>query len=119
MRNNWCTAVIHAGDDNIVCIQKVAHSGGCTIGTRPIDLHIEAFSSLGIEFDNIFETSELIQYKNDGLIRASGNIKGGNVILKYPSVGATENLMIGASACKEKTLIINAACEPEIIDLQN
>ena len=74
-------------------------------------MHIDAFSSLGVSFNS--------EKEGENIIFANGHIKGGSVVLKYPSVGATENIMIGASSCTEKTVIINAACDPEIVDLQN
>ena len=84
--------------------------GGCDIGLRPIDLHLEAMKKMGAsvreEFGNIECTAP------DGL-------RGTTVTLSFPSVGATENIMIAASTAKGTTVIINAAREPEIVDLQN
>ena len=87
---------------------KVAMPGGCAIGTRPIDLHIKGFKALGIEISN-----------NYGCIegKASGKIAGATVYLDFPSVGATENLMMLATTTPGITVIENAAREPEIVDL--
>ncbi len=83
--------------------------GGCELGTRPIDLHISALQKLGA---HINETG--------GAIKCSaGKLKGNDIILSFPSVGATENTMLAATACSGTTRIINAAREPEIEDLQN
>lgn len=83
--------------------------GGCDIGARPIDLHLKAFQSLGIE------TQEEI-----GFIRCHcEEIEANNIQLDFPSVGATENAMLAATLAKGTTIIANAAMEPEIIDLQN
>lgn len=71
---------------------------------------------MGIDF---FAGKELTSCgRCEEMLSAAGSIKGGQVLLKYPSVGATENIMIAASRCEEKTVIINAAREPEICDLQ-
>jgi len=83
--------------------------GGCAIGSRPVDLHLKGLSSLGARFQ-----------MEKGLIRASaGELRGCEVALSYPSVGATENIMMAAAAAQGKTTIINAALEPEIVDLAN
>lgn len=98
------------------CNRAVAHPGGCTIGARPIDIHIDALKALGIDF---FSGKEITSCgRCDESLSAAGVIKGGQVLLKYPSVGATENIMIAAALCEEKTVILNAAREPEICDLQ-
>jgi len=86
-----------------------SHPGGCDIGARPIDLHLEGFKKLGI---NIAEDS--------GFIRCScDRIKGAKIQLDFPSVGATENIMLASVLGEGKTVIKNVAREPEIIDLQN
>ncbi|HAF16868.1 MAG TPA: UDP-N-acetylglucosamine 1-carboxyvinyltransferase [Peptococcaceae bacterium] len=83
--------------------------GGCAIGSRPVDLHLKGLSALGARF----------QMEN-GYIRASAReLRGCEVTLSYPSVGATENIMMAAAAARGKTTIINAALEPEIVDLAN
>lgn len=96
---------------------RIAHPGGCTIGARPIDIHIDCLKALGVDFFSGKEISACGRL--DETLSAAGKIKGGQVLLKYPSVGATENIMIAASRCEDKTVIINAAREPEICDLQN
>lgn len=82
--------------------------GGCEIGLRPIDLHISSLKKLGIEIK-----------ESGGCLRCSapGGIKGSYVSLSFPSVGATENLMLAAVCSKGTTVIANAAREPEICDL--
>ncbi|GIU72444.1 MAG: UDP-N-acetylglucosamine 1-carboxyvinyltransferase [Candidatus Nitrosocaldaceae archaeon] len=81
--------------------------GGCNIGERPIDLHLYGFEQLNAKIETI---GEFIVIKCDKLI-------GNNIDLRYPSVGATENLMIAACCAEGKTTINNAAKEPEIEDL--
>ncbi|QOR33774.1 UDP-N-acetylglucosamine 1-carboxyvinyltransferase [Clostridium sp. 'deep sea'] len=89
---------------------KVAMPGGCAIGTRPIDLHLKGFKALGV---NITENYGCIEGK------ISGKLRGATVYLDFPSVGATENLMMLAATTSGVTIIENAAREPEIIDLAN
>lgn len=86
-----------------------SYPGGCEIGARPIDLHLEAFKKLGI---NIEEKAGFIHCTCDKII-------GAEIHLDFPSVGATENIMLAATKCDGVTVIHNAAREPEIIDLQN
>ncbi len=87
---------------------KISLPGGCSIGTRPIDIHLNSLNKLGINFEI-----------ENGFI--SGLVKNeliGNIIdLPFPSVGATENVIMAAILAKGKTIINNAAKEPEIIDL--
>lgn len=86
---------------------KIASPGGCNIGSRPIDLHIKGFEALGA-----------IVTKSHGFIEVDGSkMKGGIVYLDFPSVGATENLIMLATLLEGKTIIENAAMEPEIEDL--
>lgn len=85
------------------------YPGGCDIGSRPIDLHIKAFEKLGIKVE---EESGYIHCKADEIV-------GNDIGLDFPSVGATENVMLASVFAKGTTRIINAAMEPEIIDLQN
>ncbi len=86
-----------------------SYPGGCEIGARPINIHLDAFRRLGVVID---EEGSYMRCRLE-------KYKGGSVILDFPSVGATENIMMLASRMKEPTKIINAACEPEIEDLQN
>ena len=88
---------------------KVAYPGGCNIGARPIDLHIKGLESLGVK---IVERHGYIYCNAD-------NLSAGQVHLDFPSVGATENIMMAAVLAKGTTTIYNAAKEPEIEDLQN
>ena len=88
---------------------KVAYPGGCDIGLRPIDLHLKGLRDLGVK---IIESHGYIYCD-------ASKMHGGQVYLDYPSVGATENLIMAAVLCKGITTIINPAKEPEIVDLQN
>ncbi len=89
---------------------KVAMPGGCRIGSRKLDMHIQSLEALGV----VFEASH-------GYIEANvpDGLHGANVSLDFPSVGATENLMMAAVAAQGQTTIENAAREPEICDLAN
>lgn len=88
---------------------KISMPGGCAIGTRPIDLHLKGFKSLGaeVEIDHGF-----IEAKTEKLT-------GNKLYLDFPSVGATENIMMAAALAEGTTIIENAAEEPEIVDLAN
>ncbi len=85
--------------------------GGCTIGKRPIDLHLKGFKALGA---SVIEDEDkvIVEIGPDGLV-------GDAVYLDFPSVGATENILMAACLAKGTTIIENAAKEPEIIDLAN
>ena len=86
-----------------------SYPGGCDIGARPIDLHLKGFEKLGITVNKSF-----------GKIKCeTEEIKSTEINLDFPSVGATENIMLASVLAKGVTTIINAAMEPEIIDLQN
>lgn len=87
----------------------ISYPGGCEIGPRPIDLHLKALRELGAEIE---ESHGFLYCKNNGL-------KGCEIQLDYPSVGATENTILAAVKADGVTIIRNAAREPEIIDLQN
>ncbi len=87
----------------------ISRPGGCTIGKRPIDLHIKALRKLGAEVD---------EAENEVVIKSSG-LRGNSIILDYPSVGATENIMMAALGASGTTVIHNAAREPEVADLQS
>ncbi len=88
----------------------VAMPGGCQIGSRKLDMHISSLEALGVEFN-----------MDHGYIEATtpNGVKGAEVLLDFPSVGATENLTMGAVCAQGTTVIRNAACEPEIADLCN
>lgn len=86
-----------------------SYPGGCDIGSRPIDLHLEGFRKLGI---NIKEESGYITCSCDKIV-------GTEIQLDFPSVGATENIMLASVFAEGETLIKNVAMEPEIVDLQN
>lgn len=87
---------------------KVPVPGGCDIGERPIDLHIKGLQALGAQVE---------VHQNYIEAWSNGPLKGQPIYLDLPSVGATENIMMAATLAKGTTTIINAACEPEIIDL--
>lgn len=88
---------------------RVAYPGGCEIGARPIDLHLKALKSLNVKI-----------LDRHGYINFDGkNMRGADVHLDFPSVGATENIMLASCTIKGTTKIYNSAKEPEIIDLQN
>ncbi|MDW7652435.1 MAG: UDP-N-acetylglucosamine 1-carboxyvinyltransferase [Bacillota bacterium] len=88
----------------------ISHPGGCAIGQRPIGLHTKGLAALGVQF----------REQQQGYIYASGTrMKGADIHLDYPSVGATENIMMAAVYARGTTLVSNAAKEPEIVDLQN
>ncbi|AGB41702.1 UDP-N-acetylglucosamine 1-carboxyvinyltransferase [Halobacteroides halobius DSM 5150] len=88
---------------------EISQPGGCSIGSRPIDLHLKGLEALGVEFT---EDENSLKGKADEL-------KGAEIHLDFPSVGATENIMMAATKAKGLTKIYNAAREPEIVDLQN
>ena len=87
--------------------------GGCTIGKRPIDLHLKGFRALGAEVAEDYE-NEIITVTS-----GKGGLVGDAIYLDFPSVGATENILMAAVTAKGTTIIENAAKEPEIIDLAN
>ena len=89
---------------------KISLPGGCAIGSRPIDLHLKGFAALGATVDVDYGAVEA---------RISGRLKGDRIYLDFPSVGATENIMMAAVTAKGTTIIENAAQEPEIVDLAN
>ena len=88
---------------------RIALPGGCAIGTRPIDLHLKGFETMGtdIKIENGF-----VEAKVDRLV-------GARIYLDFPSVGATQNIMMGATLAEGTTIIENVAREPEIVDLAN
>jgi UDP-N-acetylglucosamine 1-carboxyvinyltransferase len=89
---------------------RVSLPGGCAIGTRPIDLHLEGLERMGA-------TIELVEgYAH---ARAPQGLRGAKIRFPQPSVGATENLMMAATLAEGVTVLENAACEPEVVDLAN
>ena len=86
----------------------LAYPGGCDIGQRPIDLHLKGLAALGVDFRE--EAGGRIHGRVERL-------KGTRVFLDYPSVGATENILMAAVAAEGETQIVNAAQEPEVVDL--
>lgn len=88
---------------------KIAYPGGCCIGNRPIDLHLKGLRELGVRI-----------IERHGYIYANGeNMHAGKINLSFPSVGATQNLMLASCCLNGTTFIFNGAKEPEIVDLQN
>jgi UDP-N-acetylglucosamine 1-carboxyvinyltransferase len=88
---------------------RVSLPGGCAIGTRPIDLHLKGFEALGAR----------INLTGGDVVAKANRLYGNHVYLDFPSVGATENIMMAASLAEGTTHIENAALEPEIVDLAN
>ena len=86
---------------------KIAYPGGCDIGQRPIDLHLKGLTALGA----------VIREENGMIFAEAEKLRGGETLLDFPSVGATENIMMAASLAPGKSVILNAAREPEIADL--
>ena len=86
---------------------KVSMPGGCTIGSRPIDLHLKGLEAMGAK---ITQTAGYIEAKADCL-------RGAHIYMDFPSVGATQNIMMAATLADGTTVIENAAREPEIVDL--
>jgi len=87
---------------------RISLPGGCAIGTRPIDIHLEGLKKLGANF--VIENGYVFGQVSKQLI-------GNHISLHFPSVGATENILMAASIAQGKTIIENAAMEPEILDL--
>jgi UDP-N-acetylglucosamine 1-carboxyvinyltransferase len=90
---------------------RVALPGGCAIGSRPIDQHLKGFEAMGanVKVGNGFIEAEA----------ENGRLHGAKIYLDFPSVGATENIMMAATLAKGTTIIENVAKEPEIVDLAN
>ena len=86
---------------------KVSMPGGCTIGSRPIDLHLKGLEAMGAQ---ITQSAGYIEARAD-------HLKGAHIYMDFPSVGATQNIMMAATLAKGTTVIENAAREPEIVDL--
>lgn len=89
-------------------IAKITYPGGCDIGSRPIDLHLYGLKELGVD----------VKEEGDFVLCTANNTHCNDINLSYPSVGATENLMLFAVGVEGTTKIINPAKEPEIIDLE-
>lgn len=88
---------------------RISHPGGCAIGVRPIDLHLKGLVAMGAEFT-----------MGDGFIDiVAPRLTGAHIYLDYPSVGATENILMAAVLASGTTRIDNAAAEPEVVDLAN
>lgn len=90
---------------------RISMPGGCAIGARPIDIHLKGFEALGVKIE-----------QGHGYIEASapeGGLVGASIYFDFPSVGATENIMMAAAMAKGTTILENAAEEPEIVDLAN
>lgn len=88
---------------------RMSLPGGCAIGSRPIDLHLKGFQALGAKIE-----------QGSGYVEAKAErLKGTTIYLDFPSVGATENIMMAATLAEGQTIIENAAEEPEIVDLAN
>ncbi len=87
---------------------RVSLPGGCAIGTRPVDLHLKGLEQMGavIELDGGYINAKV-----------AGRLKGATIVFPMPSVGATENLVMAASVADGRTILANAAREPEITDL--
>lgn len=88
---------------------EISQPGGCAIGVRPIDLHLKGLEALGVSFST-----------SHGVIRGNcEEMQGARIYLDFPSVGATENLMMAAALASGQTILENVAEEPEIVDLAN
>lgn len=89
---------------------RISMPGGCAIGARPIDIHLKAFEALGVRIE-----------QGHGYIDATApnGLKGTNIYFDFPSVGATENVLMAACLAEGVTIVENAAEEPEIVDLAN
>ena len=88
---------------------EVAKPGGCAIGTRPLDIHLLGFRQMGASIDS----------EGDVFVARAPRLHGADITFRYPSVGATENIMMAATLAKGETVIRNAAREPEIRDIQD
>ena len=90
-------------------LAKIPLPGGCAIGSRPVNLHIKGLEAMGAE----------VEMEHGFVIVKADSLKGGRIYLDYPSVGATESIMMAATLAEGETLIENTAQEPEIVDLAN
>jgi UDP-N-acetylglucosamine 1-carboxyvinyltransferase len=89
---------------------RVSFPGGCAIGSRPVDLHLKGMEALGatVEIDQGYITA-----------RCKGRLKGAHIVMDQVTVGGTENILMAASLAEGRTIIENAAREPEVVDLAN
>lgn len=88
---------------------RISLPGGCAIGARPVDLHLKGFAALGAEINQL-----------GGYVEATAKkLKGAQIYLDFPSVGATENLLMAACLAEGGTIIENVSVEPEVVDLAN
>jgi UDP-N-acetylglucosamine 1-carboxyvinyltransferase len=94
-------------------VARVPLPGGCSIGDRPVDIHVKGLQALGADVG--VEDGVLVAQVKGGRQR----LQGGHVKLSFPSVGATENILMAATLAEGETIIDNAAREPEIVDLAN
>jgi len=90
-------------------LAKIPLPGGCAIGSRPVELHIKGLKALGAT----------VEMEHGFVIVKAGKLKGAKIYLDFPSVGATETLMMAATLAEGETIIENAAQEPEVLDLAN
>ena len=90
-------------------LAKVPLPGGCAIGSRPVDLHLKGMEALGAK----------VELEHGFVIVRANKLKGARIYLDFPSVGATESIMMAAALAEGETIIENAAREPEIVDLAN
>jgi len=88
---------------------KAALPGGCAIGSRPVDQHLKGFAAMGAE----------ITQEHGCVVAKAKRLRGATIYLDFPSVGATENIMMAAVLAEGQTVIQNSANEPEIVDLAN
>ncbi|HEY9667638.1 MAG TPA: UDP-N-acetylglucosamine 1-carboxyvinyltransferase, partial [Coleofasciculaceae cyanobacterium] len=95
-------------------VARVPLPGGCAIGARPVDLHVRGLQAMGAEVH--IDHGMVHAYVNGN---GSKKLKGAKIYLDYPSVGATETLMMAATLAEGETIIENAAQEPEVVDLAN
>jgi UDP-N-acetylglucosamine 1-carboxyvinyltransferase len=90
-------------------LAKIPLPGGCAIGSRPVDIHIKGMQALGAQ----------VELEHGFVIARANKLKGGRIYLDFPSVGATESIMMAAALAEGETVIENAAREPEVADLAN